>query len=73
MIEVRIFCDLCGYKGIIKSTTEISWHKNGHCVKDVGPDLTCFVCGKELNPPRSDGEVWTCPDEDCDAHLGDVQ
>jgi len=36
-----------------------------------GPDLTCFVCKKDLIEPKEVGGVWKCPDETCDSHLGD--
>ena len=35
-----------------------------------GPNLTCFVCKKDLIEPTQKGEVWKCPDKECDSYLG---
>lgn len=39
--------------------------------KYPGPDLTCFVCKKDLLEPKESNGVWKCPDKNCDSHLGD--
>ena len=34
------------------------------------PDLTCFVCGLDLDEPYNPGGPWMCPDENCNSHQG---
>lgn len=34
-----------------------------------GPDLSCWVCGLELN--YLGHSKWTCPDKGCDSHEAD--
>ena len=40
----------------------------------LGPDLTCFVCGRDLikrkNKKYFDQSDFYCPDKDCDSHQG---
>jgi len=37
--------------------------------KNYAPDLTCFVCKRDLY--FGGNGIWKCPDEKCDSHLGD--